>query len=156
MTFDLSTGESTTADLDWSAIRASDWFQSVHRTAPLSNSDNTWQIPEQEFGATPVLESADGDRVTTSLPEATGPLGSPNLTGPPLEEWSLGGWVDETTVAGITPSSDGQDVDWTSPVLITCAVPSGECAVVEGTEEGVNLPSDRPFGLPRESSIDPA
>lgn len=152
---DLSTGESTSGDLDWEAIRASDWWQSLHRTAPLPSPDDAWQIPAQEFGATPVLESADGERVTTTLPDATGPLGSPDVAGPPLEDWSLGGWTDATTVVGKTPSLDGSSADWMSPVLITCVVPSGECAVVEGTEEGVNLPSDRPFGLPRESSIDP-
>ncbi|QSR33009.1 hypothetical protein CFI00_21390 [Nocardioides sp. S5] len=152
---DLSTGESTSEDLDWEAIRASDWWQSLHLTAPLPNADRTWQIPTQEFGATPVLESADGQRVTTTLLDATGPLGSPDVTGPPLEDWRLRGWIDETTALGITPSRDGSGVDWLTPVLVTCAVPSGECAVVEGTEEGVNLPSDRPFGLPRESSIDP-
>lgn len=152
---DLTTGESTSEDLDWEAIRASDWWQSLHLTAPLPNADRTWQIPAQEFGATPVLESADGERVTTTLPDATGPLGSPDVTGPPLEEWSLGGWSDATTVVGKTPSLDGSSADWMSPVLITCVVPSGECTVVKGTEQGVNLPSDRPFGLPRESSIDP-
>ena len=102
-----------------------------------------------------MLESADGERVTTTLPDAAGPLGSPDVTGPPREEWSLGGWSDATTVVGKTPSRDRSSVDWMSPVLITCVVPSGECAVVDGTEEGVNLPSDRPFGLPRDSSIDP-
>lgn len=89
------------------------------------------------------------------MPDGTGPLGSPDATGPPLEEWSLGGRTDATTAVGKTPSRDESSADWMSPVLITCVVPSGECAVVEGTEEGVNLPSDRPFGLPWGSSIDP-
>lgn len=155
VTHDLATGESTSEGLDWEAIRASDWWQSLHRTAPLPNADRTWQIPAQEFGARPVLESADGERVPTSLPGATGPLGSPDVTGPPLEEWRLRGWIDETTALAITPLRDGSGVDWLTPVLLTCVVPSGECTVVEGTEEGVNLPSERPFGLPRESSIDP-
>ncbi len=152
---DLSTGKATTADLDWGAVRESEWFRSIHRTAPLWNADRSWRIPAQTYGATPVLESADGERVTTSVPDATGALGSPDVTGPPLEEWSLGGWLDETTAVGITPSRDGFDVDWSSPVLLTCTVPTGECAVVQGTAEGVNLPTDRPFGLPRDSSIDP-
>ena len=155
VTHDLATGEATSADLDWEAIRASDWWRSLHRTAPLPNPDGAWQIPAQKFGATPVLESADGERVTTTLPDVTGPLGSPDVTGPPLEEWRLRGWIDETKALGITPSRDGSGVDWLTPVLLTCVVPSGECAVVEGTEEGVNLPSDRPFGLPRGSSLDP-
>jgi hypothetical protein len=153
--FDLATGEPTTSDLDWDAIRATEWFRSLHRTAPLWNADRSWQVPEQEFGAAPVLESADGERVTTSVRDGSGPLGSPDVSGPPLEEWSLGGWVDDTTVVATTPSRDGFDADWTTPVLLTCTVPSGECAVLEGTEDGVNLPADRPFGLPRESSIDP-
>lgn len=152
---DLASGESTSEDLDWEAIRSSDWWQSLHLTAPLPNADRTWQIPAQAFGARPVLESADGERITTTLPDATGPLGSPDVTGPPLEEWSLGGWSDPTTVVGKTPSRDGSSADWMSPALITCVVPSGECTVVQGTEKGVNLPSDRPFGLPRESSLDP-
>jgi hypothetical protein len=155
VTHDLPSGESTSADLDWEAIRTSDWWRSLHRTAPLWNPDRSWQIPAQRYGATPVLESADGERVTTTLPDATGPLGSPDVTGPPLEEWSLGGWSDATTVVGKTPTRDGSSVDWMSPALITCVVPSGECSVLEGTEEGVNLPADRPYGLPRESSIDP-
>ncbi len=152
---DLTTGEATTDDLDWSAIRATQWWRSTHLAAPLWNADRSWQIPTQEFGAVPVLESADGVRVTTTVPDTTGPPGSPDVSGPPLEEWSLGGWIDETTVVGITPSRDGFDVDWRTPVLLTCTVPSGDCAVLEGTEEGVNLPTGRHFGLPRESSIDP-
>ena len=155
LTFDLSTGEATTEDLDWSAISSADWHRSLHRTAPLWNADRSWAIAAQEFGGTPVLESADGERVTTSVSDATGPLGSPDVSGPPLEEWSLGGWIDETTVVAITPSRDGFDVDWRMPVLLACTVPTGECTVVEGTEDGVNLPADRPYGLPRESSIDP-
>jgi hypothetical protein len=155
VTHDLSSGESTSDDLDWEAIRGSSWWQSLHRAAPLPSPDGAWQIPAQEFGAVPSLESADGSRVETSLPPPSGPLGSPDVTGPPLEEWSLGGWTDATTAVGKTPTRDGSSVDWTSPALITCVVPSGECAVVDGTEEGVNLPADRPYGLPRESSIDP-
>jgi hypothetical protein len=155
VSYDLSTGEATTSDLDWEAIRSAGWYAALHRTAPLSSPDGGWQIPAQEFGATPVLESADGERVTTSVPEASGPLGSPDVSGPPLEEWSVGGWIDGSTVVATTPSRDGSDIDWTVPVLLTCIVPSGECSVVEGTEDGVNLPADRPFGLPRESSLDP-
>ncbi|WP_210649468.1 hypothetical protein [Nocardioides sp. SYSU D00065] len=155
VTFDLATGESTLDELDWPAIRGADWWTSVHRTPPLWNDERTWRIPAQAFGAAPVLQSADGERVPTSVPEATGPLGSPDVTGPPLEEWSLGGWTDATTVIGTTPSMDGSSPDWTHPALISCTVPSGECTLIEGTEEGVNLPADRPFGLPRESSIEP-
>ena len=155
VSYDLSTGGSTSSDLEWEAIRTSGWWRSLHRTAPLWNPDRTWRIPAQEPGATPALEAADGQRVSTSVPSSSGPLGSPDVTGPPLEEWSLGGWTDVTTVVGKTPSRDGSSVDWTSPVLVTCVVPSGECEVVDGTEEGVNLPADRPFGLPREVSIDP-
>lgn len=155
LTYDLSTGEATTADLGWEDIRSAEWWRSTHRAAPLASPDGAWRIPAQAFGATPVLESADGERVTTKLAEATGPLGSPDVTGPPLEEWSIGGWADATTAVGLTPSRDGGDVDWSSPVLVTCVVPSGECTVVEGTEEGVNLPADRPFGLPPERSLDP-
>ena len=119
--YDLPTGEATSADLDWEAIRASDWRQSLHRSAPLPNADRTWQVPAQGLGATPVLESADGERVTTTLPDPTGPLGSPDVTGPPLEEWSLGGWSDATTVVGKTPSRDGSSVDGMTPVLITAS-----------------------------------
>ncbi|CAM3649375.1 hypothetical protein [Nocardioides zeicaulis] len=155
VTYDLATGDATTSDLDWDAIRGTDWWASLHRTAPLWNADRSWQVPAQRFGAKPVLESADGERVTTSLPSATGPLGSPDVSGPPLEEWSLGGWIDDTTVVGTTPTRDGSSVDWLTPALITCVVPSGDCEVVEGTEDGVNLPSDRPYGLPPEVSLDP-
>jgi hypothetical protein len=153
--YDLSTGESTRTDLSWETITATDWYASLHRTAPLWNADRTWRIPAQGFGATPVLESADGARVTTTVPEPAGPLGSPDVTGPPLEKWTLGGWLAETTALGITSSRDGSGADWMRPVLLTCVVPSGECTVVEGTEEGVNLPSDRPYGLPRERSLHP-
>lgn len=152
VTYDLATGKGSSSALDWEAIRASEWWQSLHRTAPLGNADRSWQIPPQRFGATPVLESADGERVTTALSAAST---VPDVTGPPLDEWSVGGWVDDTTVVGLTPSRDGSSVDWSSPVLITCVVPSGACEVVEGTEEGVNLPSDRAYGLPREVSLDP-
>jgi hypothetical protein len=152
--YDLSTGEATSTDLDWEAIRSTDWYASLHRTAPLWNADQSWRIPVQPYGATPVLESADGERVTTTLPGATGPLGSPDVSGPPLEEWRLGGWIDGRTALGTTPSRDGSGTDWLTPVLLTCTVPSGECAVVEGTEDGVNLPTDRPYGLPRERSVD--
>lgn len=98
---------------------------------------------------------AEGDRVSTSVLDPTGPPGAPDLTGTPLEAWSLGEWEDATTAIGTTPSRNGSDVDWTTPVLITCTVPCSDCTVLEGTEEGVNLPVDRSFGLPRESSIDP-
>jgi len=152
---DLSAGEATTEELDWSAVRSADWYRSLHRTAPLWNADHSWSIAAREFGATPVLESAEGERVTTPVPDATGSLGLPDVSGPPLEEWALGGWLDETTVVAITPSRDGFDVNRRMPVLLTCTVPTGECTVVEGTEEGVNLPVDRPYGLPRESSMDP-
>lgn len=64
-------------------------------------------------------------------------------------------WIDGTTALGLTPSRDGTDADRLHPALLTCVVPSGECALVEGTEEGVNLPTDRPYGLPRERSLDP-
>jgi hypothetical protein len=153
--WDLSTGEPTTEDLDWERIRTSSWWQSLHRIPPLWNADRSWRVPEQDFGATPVLESADGDRVTTTVPEPTGPLGSPDVTGPPLEDWTLGGWLDATTALGVTPSRDGAGADWLHPVLITCVVPTGACDVVEGTEDGVNLPADRPYGLPRERSLGP-
>ena len=152
VSYDLASGEPTTSDLDWEAIRSSQWWQSLHRTAPLESPDGAWQIPAQELGAAPQLESADGERVTTTVAPSSG---APDVTGPPLEEWSLGGWSDATTVVGTTPSRDGSSVDWDSPALITCAVPSGECAVVEGTEDGVNLPVDRPYGLPPGSSLDP-
>ena len=52
------------------------------------------------------------------------------------------GWLDDETAVGLTSTTDPYDP---LPVLVTCAVPSGECRVLE---EGVSLRVDRPSGLP--------
>lgn len=155
VTHDLATGESTTSDLDWDAVRQSDWFLALDREPPLWNDDRSWQIPAQEFGADPVLESADGQRVTTSTDGPPTQLGLRDLEAPQLESWAVGGWLDDETVVGLTPTQDGGEEDWTSPALLTCTVPSGACELMKGTEEGVNLPADRHYGLPRERALAP-
>ena len=139
---DLDTGDVRTIDLAGDELADADWFRKLHPEAPLANEDGSWSILPQGFSA-PVteLESADGEKVTTSATDA--------------DEWFLGGWLDPTTAIGITPTSVDGRADWSSPALITCTVPDGRCAVVAGTEDGVNLPVDRPVGLPRERSLSP-
>lgn len=138
---DLSTGEVSRQALSGTELVEQGWWRELHRDAPLPNEDASWSILAQGYSdPVTVLRSADGAEVTTSSSEA--------------EEWLLGGWLDATTAIGTTPRAGGDD--WTNPALITCRVPDGACTVVEGTEEGVNLPVDRPFGLPREDALDPS
>lgn len=148
---DLSTGDVEILDLSGTDLVDQDWFRTLHPRAPLSNADRSWSILPQDFSdPVTVLESAEGERVTTSVPGGTA-----TPEGPGLEEWMVGGWLDDDTAVAITPSRDGPDESWTVPALLTCQVPSGECTVLDGTEAGVNLPVDRPFGVPRERSLDP-
>jgi hypothetical protein len=141
---DLSTGEVETIDPSGTELVEQEWFRTLNPEPPLWNADRSWSILEQGF-AQPVseLESAEGEQVTTSVPDGA------------AEEWMVGGWVDDDTAVAITPTQDGADVSWTSPALMTCEVPTGECTVLDGTEGGVNLPVDRPFGVPRERSLEP-
>jgi hypothetical protein len=141
---DLSTGEVETIDPSGTELVEQEWFRTLNPEPPLWNADRSWSILEQGF-AQPVseLESAAGEQVTTSVPDGA------------AEEWMVGGWVDDDTAVAITPTQDGADVSWTSPALMTCEVPTGECTVLDGTEGGVNLPVDRPFGVPRERSLEP-
>jgi hypothetical protein len=141
---DLSTGEVETIDLSGTELVEQEWFRTLNPEPPLWNADRSWNILEPGF-AQPVseLESAEGEQVTTSVPDGA------------ADEWMVGGWVDADTAVAITPTQDGADVSWTSPALMACEVPTGECTVLEGTEGGVNLPVDRPFGVPRERSLEP-
>ncbi|NYE36365.1 hypothetical protein F4692_001469 [Nocardioides cavernae] len=141
---DLSSGEVETLDLSGTDLVEQDWYRALNPEPPLWNADRSWSILEQPFSA-PVsrLRPADGAAVTTTVPGGT------------AREWLVGGWLDDDTAVALTPTPDGADVSWTMPALLTCEVPSGECTTVEGTEGGVNLPADRPFGVPREDSIRP-
>ena len=140
---DLSTGEVTTTDLPITGLGGLDWFRTLHPQAPLPNADGSWSILEQGSGEPlNVLESAEGERVTTSVPG-----GKPRT-------WLVGGWIHDDTAIAITHTGDGTD-GWTRPALMTCEVPTGECTVVDGTEGGVILPADRPLGVPRERSLEP-
>jgi hypothetical protein len=141
---DLSTGEVETIDPSGTELVEQEWFRTLNPEPPLWNADRSWSILEQGFAQTvSELESAEGEQVTTSVPDGA------------AEEWMVGGWVDDDTAVAITPTQDGADVSWTSPALMTCEVPTGECTVLDGTEGGVNLPVDRPFGVPRERSLEP-
>lgn len=149
---DLSTGEVESFDLSGTDLVEQEWFRTLHPPAPLWNAARSWSILAQDFSEpVTVLESAGGERVTTSVP-----VGTATPDGPRLEEWVVGGWLDDDTAVAITPSQDGRDESWTVPALLTCGVPSGECTVLPGTEAGVNLPVDRPFGVPRERSLEPS
>lgn len=134
--WDLTTGEAEVVD------------EPVHPAddPPYWNPSRTWQVPPQDVGAVPVLRPADdGEAVTTFFPEPDRSA-TPALPGDPdLESWTLMGWLDDETAVGLTSTTDPYDP---LPVLVTCAVPSGECGVLEGAEEGVSLPVDRPSGLP--------
>lgn len=136
LAYDLPTGESAVVD---EPVRRVD-------DPPYANPSGTWQVPVQDFGAVPVLDPASGTSgasVTTYFEED--PSAPPPLPGDPdLGAWTLFGWLDDRTAVGLTSTTDPRPV----PVIVTCAVASGACEVLEGTEEGVSLPIDRPRGLP--------
>lgn len=117
-------------------------------TPPLWNPTHTWQIPptppaqDTQDPPPPQLQSQNGRRVSTSLP---GGYRSPVSGGPDLESWRFTGWIDDDTALGLTTTTDPYDP---LPVPLTCTVPSGDCELVDGTQDGVTLPLDRPGGLP--------
>ena len=106
-------------------------------TDPLASPDGEWRI-EQPIGLRDVLVPAAGDDL---LPQAG------------TSRWTLSNWLDATTVLGV--AIDGPDRgEAIGPddtlTLMTCAVPSGACALVDGTTgELVVLP----LGMPS-TSID--
>jgi len=115
----------------------------VETDADPYGPSRTWQVPVQDFGAVPVLQPDSGKAVTTFFEQD--PSAAPPLPGDPdLESWTLTGWLDDETAVGLTSTTDPHPL----PVLLTCVVPSGRCEVVEGAEDGVSLPVDRPTGLP--------
>lgn len=136
--WDLATGESTVVDDVPTPVTEPPWW----------NPSRTWSVPRQPSGDVTRIAPASGRPVRTTVPDATGPGGSPDVDGPALEEWRLVGWLDDGAALALTPSRDGFDSLWDPPVLLTCAVPSGACEVLPGTEDGVALPADRPTGLP--------
>ena len=107
VTYDLATGAGTEVD-------------GVEPTDPLVSPDGAWRIDE----STPlreVLVPESGDEV---VPD----------TG--TDRWGLTSWLDDTTVVGYSVDGPGPD-DRVGPgdelALLTCTVPQGACATVDGT-----------------------
>lgn len=106
--YDLATGEGTETD-------------DVEPTDPLVSPDGAWRIDE----STPfreVLVSESGEEV---VPD----------TG--TRRWGLTSWVDDTTVLGFSidgPGTGDQVGPDNSLAMMTCTVPDGACASVEGTQ----------------------
>lgn len=108
VTYDLASGTGTEVD-------------DVEATDPLVSPDGAWRIDE----STPlreVLVPGSGEEV---VPD----------TG--TDRWGLTSWLDDTTVVGYSVDGPGPD-DRVGPGdvlgLITCTVPDGTCAAVDGTE----------------------
>ena len=137
--YDLGTGDATVLE-EIGATRPA-WLDEVSPEPPYSNPTGTWSIPEPPFGENPTFLAEDGTEVATRF---AGP-DSPLVDAPLLEEWTLAGWVDDETAIGVTPTGGSVgEPSWEAPAVIECVVPSGECALVPGTEDGVDLPLDRP------------
>lgn len=106
--YDLATGEGAETD-------------DVEPTDPLVSPDGAWRIDE----STPfreVLVSETGEEV---VPD----------TG--TRRWGLTSWVDDTTVLGFSidgPGTGDQVGPDNSLAMMTCKVPDGACASVEGTQ----------------------
>ena len=52
------------------------------------------------------------------------------------DRWGLTAWLDDTTVVGYSvdgPGPDDQVAPGDSLALVTCTVPDGSCATVDGT-----------------------
>ena len=106
--YDLATGEGTETD-------------DVEPADPLVSPDGAWRIDE----STPlreVLVSETGEEVVPDVG---------------ARRWGLTSWIDDTTVVGASidgPGTGGQVGPDNSLAMMTCTVPDGACATVEGTQ----------------------
>lgn len=113
------------------------WYDALTRELVPEGPDGDWTI-----------EPAGEGRAAQSLLVATdGRVVTPRLDLADVGSWSLDSWLDATTAVGRATITDGPR----EPVLalVTCAVPTGACRVVAGTEDGVLLPADRHVVVPR-------
>lgn len=121
--YDLATGEGSEVD-------------DLEPTDPSVSPDGSWRIDGRDYRE--VLLSEAGEEV---VPD----------TG--TERWGLTSWLDDSTVVGFSIAGPGAG-DRVGPdnslAMMTCTVPDGACATVEGTEgQRVLLPhgADGPAGF---------
>lgn len=137
---DLRTGEVEVLGDEGTVLRDQPWYDDVQPEPVADSPDGRWAI-RLRSDAAPQLVADTGTVVTTRLTPAD--LGASPLGPDPGElRWTLDSWVDATTAAGTAVLTDAYDGAG-EPVLVTCTVPAGDCAVVPGTEEGMVLPVDR-------------
>ena len=93
----------------------------VEPSDPLVAPDGEWRIDE----STPLREVLVPESGKAVVPD----------TG--TDRWGLTSWLDDATVVGYSVDGPGPE-DRVGPGdslrLITCTVPDGSCAVVDGTE----------------------
>lgn len=135
---ELRTGEVEVLGDAGTILRDQPWYDDLRPGLLAESPDGRWAIRPDEV---PKLVADTGTVVPTRLTPAdlgVSPLG---LSGSEVS-WSLDSWTDATTAVGgavlVDPHDGAQD-----PVLVTCTVPTGACAVVPGTEQGALLPVDR-------------
>ena len=121
--FDLASGE------------GEEWAGDLPRAGdPLASPNGEWRIERPERGSMRIVGSG-GSEV------------QPVTEGP---RWNLFGWIDDRTVIGtqITgPNTGIRTKPGDSVALMSCQVPSGECALFEETAgQTVVFPLGTPFG----------
>lgn len=126
ISYELATGEGSPAADSIGAAIEEDWYEDLRLLDATTNPAGTWSIEVDFRGRPPRLVPTSGEPVTTRAA---------------YDEWVLNSWLDDDTAVGSTGGADGV-------VLLTCAVPTGACEPVPGTETGVLLPVDR-LGLDR-------
>lgn len=137
---DLDTGEVEVVGDAGTDPRALPWYDALHPGLVADSPDGAWSIRAGQ-GGVPRLVADTGRTVTTTLTPAD--VGVDPLAPSPGElSWTLDSWLDATHAAGRAVLTDPYGGPG-EPILITCAVPSGACRAVPGTEDGVLLPLDR-------------
>lgn len=113
------------------------WYDDLARELLPDSPGGDWSLQPVRDGQTtpPRLVGADGTTVTA------------RLDAPGLQSWSLDSWLDADTAVGSAVLGDGPLGEQTL-VLVTCALPAGSCAVVDGTEDGALLPAGRRVVVP--------
>lgn len=141
---ELGSGEAEVVSDANSGYHDQPWYAALSSEPELTSPGGAWTIRQPPRGAPQLVSAAGGTPVTTRLTAAD--LGFDPLEPQPRDiGWRLDSWLDDATAAGIATVSASLDGAQTFP-LITCAVPTGACEVVPGTEEGAILPESRTGG----------